>query len=214
MTGGSQIALASDRAFSPGWFLAGIALAFLCLLTPRPASANVVLSFEWLDSGGVFQPTEDVPMRGRITNTGDMSLIDAVNFGTITIAGVAPEVFDNYVEFLTGGFSFGPDTSPYTLPPSGSVDFTIATWRPFPITGSPGDPVPLGSYVVPNAALSNWVASTFNPFVQTPITTSGAGDFRWTVVPEPSSALLLLLSGVGVFLRQKKSCSGGDRAGV
>lgn len=204
MIGFSPVAQVERRFRGFRWYLTGLALAVLFFSAPRPAQATVSLTFEWVGSGGVFLPTEDVPMRGRITNTGDMSLIDAVNFGTITIGGVAPEVFDNYVEFLTGGFSFGPDPSPYSLPPSGSVEFTIATWRPFPITGSPGDPVPPGPYVVPNAALSGWVANTFSPFVATPIETSGAGDFTWRVVPEPSGVVLLLLGAFGVVMRRNR----------
>lgn len=163
-----------------------VAIAALCALalTASPAQADPDLVFEWLDNNQVVSPTDSVLMRARVSNIGDMDLIDANAFGNILIFGTAPEVFDNYVEFLSGGFSFGP-AGPFSIGVGESVDFTFAQWDTFPITGDIGDPVPAGVYTVPQTALLDLHYTTLNPFTEHPVDFSQAGDFVWTVRDTP-----------------------------
>lgn len=194
------------------WIVVLTALAVVN--TTGTAWADPVLTFEWVGSGQIFAPTDSVEMKARVTNSGDMALIDANAFGNIVIFGNAPEVFDNYVEFLSGGFAFGPP-GPFSIGTGESVEFTMATWDPFPITGNIGDPVPLGDYVVPNAAVVSLTYTTVNPFVQNEVDVSQAGDFEWTVsdtrpdpdppvIPTPTAALAgLALLGVCGLRRRR-----------
>src|SRR5690606_30015335 len=125
--------------------------------------AITTLEFEFLDSGQTVAPTDQVVMRGRVTNTGDTPLLNALASGGVNLFIHAPAIFSNYVE-TPGGFGFGP-IGLFPLDPGESVDFTVATWSPWPIGGSAGDPVPLGDYEFPASAFIHITYTEFIPFI-------------------------------------------------
>lgn len=178
------------------------------------AHAAIILEFEFLDSGQTFAPTDTVIMQGRVTNTGDEDLIDALATGGVNLATGAPAIWANYVEFLGGGFRFGP-AEPFTINAGASATFTVATWTPWPFGASIGDPVPLGSYVFPATAFSAITYTTI-PFTQHSVDVSDAGAFVWNVtetgdpngtsVPEPATTGLILLGTAAAgFVARRRS---------
>ena len=174
-------------------------LAFLCLLfallilIPGRLSAAPILAFEFLGSGQIVSPTDIVTMRGRVTNIGPDPLPPSVGGGLLN---VPPMIFDQYVAL----FPPGPQSSPpgvIELASGASIEWTIAEWFPFPITGGPGDPVPPGTYVF---STDDIITTFFVPAGQDSETfvadKSSASDFVWSVrepgqVPEPASLALM-----------------------
>lgn len=181
---------------------------------PGSAWALPSLELEFINSGQIVAPTDSVAMQVRVTNTGDQDLLDAVAFGNISVFFMAPDIFYNYTETLSGGFKFGPDGT-FDIASGDSVVFTMATWDPWPSPGNPGDPVPLGVYTLTSSAISA-THQAFTP-VRMPyvVDVSNAGAFTWEVqeavippntvpIPEPATLLLVLLvaTGVGVAGRR------------
>src|SRR5690606_14791037 len=119
-------------------------------------------------------------------------------------------IFSNYVE-TPGGFGFGP-IGLFPLDPGESVDFTVATWSPWPIGGSAGDPVPLGAYEFPASAFIHITYTEFIPFIPYSVDFSNAGSFVWhvtdgdEVIPEPMTAGLALISvgALSMVIRRRR----------
>ncbi len=168
------------------------------------SQADIILDFEFIGSGQTFSPTDDVEIQGRITNNGDMALDQGIGFGGITIPD---RIFNQYFEAFPPGIAFSPPGL-VSLNPGESIDWRIALYQPFPITGNPGDPVDLGLYTLPITDDFLITFTVFNPFRSILVNTSQAGDFIWNVVdgggvdpqpvPEPASILALACGLLGL----------------
>ena len=173
-----------------------------------PAQALPVLTFEFLGSGQVVGPTDEVTVRGRITNSGD-PLSAFLGSDSVTLT---PEIFNNYVPafppFLQGRPPVGPPTFTTELGTGESLDWTIAIFQPFPLTGNFGDPVPLGRYTLPAANIVSFYTIFAPDLVDIPFDTSAAADFFWDVVDDSSAlpappTLLLMLAGLAILSRYR-----------
>ncbi len=187
--------------------LLGLALLWATLCAAQ-ARAIPIIQFEFLGSGQVFSPTDAVAMRGRVTNvSADESLTSAVQSGGfINLSGLA--IFDNYVERFPPGFQLAPP-GVVNLAPGASLDWTIATWDPWPITGSPGDPVEPGTYVLPldNFQVGFFVAAGQDSF-SVIAREDNASAFEWRVqrpagVAAPGAAWLILSGLLALSVRRK-----------
>ncbi|MEM7279881.1 MAG: PEP-CTERM sorting domain-containing protein [Pseudomonadota bacterium] len=180
------------------------------LLLAHPVYALPVLEFEFLGSGQTFTTEEIVPMRGRLTNVGDMAITGGVGFGSVTVP-FPSLLFDQYVA------DFPPGLSPFppgviNLGVNESLEWTLANWSPFPITGDPGDPVIAADYLFP---IANITTQIFVPAGANSVTydvrQTNASDFQWTAsdqpapVPLPGTLALLLCGLSGLAWRQRRS---------
>lgn len=170
----------------------------LGMLLPPFARALPILEFEFLASGQTLLPTESVYMRGRITNTGDTALTGGVGQGSLIVPSPST-LSDMYVlGFPPGAAPFPPGV--IELAPGGFIEWVIAHWVPYPLTGSPGDPVLTGEYIFPLTNISTSIFVPNGPASETyTVLRTGASDFRWTVqddvtvVPQPPAIFLLTL---------------------
>lgn len=179
--------------------------AVVCVVTlmAGAASAAPILSFEFIGSGQVVSPTDLVVVKGRITNIGDTALPNSLRT-SFTFLKMPEPAYSQYL-WISGGFPTGPQSF-LDLDPGESIEWTITTLGPYPITGKRGDPVLPGAYYLE----TNGVQVTYT--VLDPITggttatkysiSAAPARFTWTVVagtasvPEPGT-LLLLAAGLG-----------------
>lgn len=157
-------------------------------LTPT-VRAMPILEFEFLDSGRTYSPTDNVEMRGRITNTGEAGLLGGVGQGSLTIP-LATELGNQYIAgFPPGAAPFPPGV--IDLAVGEVIEWTIANWVPFPLTGNLGDPVLEGDYVFPllNISTSIFVPAGPASFTVNVLQTRAA-DFEWRVLDESTAVSL------------------------
>lgn len=171
------------------------------------ASAAPELSFQFLGSGQIHAPTDEIEIWGRITNSGgavlDVAMPDTVDFWF----GLPSATMDSYW-YRSDAWPMAPD-KPFSIGIGESLDWRVAILMPWPVTGNAGDPVPLGAYSVnpdgfsmrfdlknPDDLLeivaSYPVAQPIEPFVWTVVE-------RGSSVPEPATLAMLLgglLAGV------------------
>lgn len=157
--------------------------------------AAPILAFEFLNSGGLFAPTDTVEMRARVTNIGDMDLVNAVGQGEFLFGS---PVFNEY---------FDPSNAVLFAPPGvinlavgESIDWLAYSFVPFPLSGNVGDPVALGDYVFPLTDIETRFFVAAGPDSQSFTSDeSGAAAFTWSVVDRtpvdiPEAASIAILS--------------------
>lgn len=191
-------------------FMLRAALLGLMALAASPAAAVPVLSFEFLGSGQVLSPTDQVTIRGRITNTGDSALPSSLRT-SFTYLRMPEPVYSQYL-WIAGGFPTGPQSF-LDLDPGESIEWIITTLGPFPIDGRRGDPVDPGDYFI----AANGVQVTYSVLAPNGATTTerystsaAPAPFTWTVVAQTASvpapgALLLLAGGLAMVVRRRRS---------
>lgn len=128
---------------------------------------------------------------------GDSALVDAVSSFTSFL--IPQPAYDQYLR-IPGAFPRLAPDSFLTLAAGESIDWTITTLGPYPITGKRGDPVSVGDYFLTPALLkiTYRIYDTFDPTNYTDYVVAAApSNFVWRVVedtpvpvPVPKSTLL------------------------
>lgn len=148
----------------------------------------------------------------------DSALVDAVSAFTSFL--IPQPAYDQYLR-IPGAFPRLAPDSFLTLAAGDSIDWTITTLGPYPITGKRGDPVPVGDYfLTPDSLKITYrIYDTFNPTNYTDYVVAPApSNFVWRVVedtPEPvPEPTLLAPFGCGLtalgLLRHRGSAAPSD----
>lgn len=178
------------------------------LLACAYAGASPMLSFEFTNSGQVVGPTDDVTISARISNVGDP--ISGAFPSMLGIGPIPSQILGQYIDSGLPGIPFS-----LTLGTGESVEFDLVTYQPFPLGGSPGDPVATGLYTLPISTVTlQYTEIVFDPvfaLIDSPVDTADASDFVWTVrdaaaaVPGPGTLALLGLGLTGFNLTRRKT---------